>query len=347
LNWGAISNASIAVLNGGQFNQQGVGAPGSVTASPTTTTTYTLTATCSNGGGTRTNSVTVNVSGNPPPAACSGTPVINNFTASSTSTRPNQEVTFSWSAPTNADKLHFKGLQIDQDVPLSGSLTFNPLVTNPFKLTATCTASGKSVEQTITVTVIPWCTGTPGIDSFTASPTTISSGQAASLHWQGISNGIHLMIFASGEAAPIVETFAPLAPSGSIPVSPAVTTTYTLQLECTGGGNQISREATVTVSNALPACAGDIGNFVFDGSSASVRDAQFLTIKPGESVALEWSAITNVDKVHFFGGGFDDDVSNPGIRIVTPSVKTTYDLTASCSANGNSIHGSVTVDVKP
>ncbi len=345
LNWGAVSNASIAVLNGGQFSNQGVGAPGSINASPTSTTTYTLTATCNNGGGTRSNSVTVTVSVTTA-GACSGTPVINNFTASSTNVRPNEHLAFSWNTPTNADKMHFKGPGFDEDVPLvAGGVFFNPLATNPYTLTATCTASGKSVEQTITVTVTPWCTGTPNIGSFFATQTTLSPGQSASLRWDGISNAQHLMIFASGEDLPFVETFAPLASSGSVPISPAATTTYQLRLLC--GGAQIARQVTVTVSNAPPACSGDIGNFFFNGTSNTVSDAQLLTIKPGESVALEWGTITNADRIRFTGGGFDDDVGAPGIRIVTPNSKTTYDLTASCSANGNSIHGSVTVDVKP
>ncbi|HZQ10972.1 MAG TPA: NBR1-Ig-like domain-containing protein [Anaerolineae bacterium] len=64
LSWSAITNASAAFLDGGEFSNQGVETPGNRTVSPNSTTNYTLTAVCNNSGQTRQHSVTINVNAN-------------------------------------------------------------------------------------------------------------------------------------------------------------------------------------------------------------------------------------------------------------------------------------------
>ncbi len=61
LSWGAVTNASEVRLDGGEFSNEGVAAPGNRTVSPNATTQYTLTAKCNNSGQTRAKSVTVTV----------------------------------------------------------------------------------------------------------------------------------------------------------------------------------------------------------------------------------------------------------------------------------------------
>lgn len=61
LSWNAVTNASEVRLDGGEFSNEGVAAPGNRVVSPNATTTYTLKAKCNNGGGTRDKSVKVNV----------------------------------------------------------------------------------------------------------------------------------------------------------------------------------------------------------------------------------------------------------------------------------------------
>ncbi len=61
LSWGAVNNASEVRLDGGEFNNEGVAAPGNVVVSPNTTTNYKLTAKCSNGGQTRDHTQTITV----------------------------------------------------------------------------------------------------------------------------------------------------------------------------------------------------------------------------------------------------------------------------------------------
>ncbi len=64
LSWSAITNASAAFLDGGEFSNQGVETPGNRTVSPNSTTHYTLTAVCNNSGQTRQHSVTITVNAN-------------------------------------------------------------------------------------------------------------------------------------------------------------------------------------------------------------------------------------------------------------------------------------------
>lgn len=61
LSWGAVNNASEVRLDGGEFSNEGVAAPGNRTISPNATTQYNLKAICNNSGQSRTKSVTVTV----------------------------------------------------------------------------------------------------------------------------------------------------------------------------------------------------------------------------------------------------------------------------------------------
>ena len=85
----------------------------------------------------------------------------------------------------------------------------------------------------------------PVINSFTASPETISSGQTATLSWN-----------VSGAATVTIEpVVGGVAPSGTTPVSPATTTTYTL----TATNDDLSTTSSITVavtSTVTPAATG-------------------------------------------------------------------------------------------
>lgn len=155
LNWGAVTNASIVSLNGGEFSNEGVGAPGSKNTSPTKTTTYTLTATCTNGG-TRTKSVQVTVNGNPPPAACSN-PTIGSFSVTPTSLGMGGSVTVKWSGVTGADKitLSYDGVPfINEQVGQSGSKKYTLAGSGAFRLEAVCSSLAQAVAKQVDVIVI-------------------------------------------------------------------------------------------------------------------------------------------------------------------------------------------------
>ncbi len=152
LSWGAITNATSAMID------QGVGGPALSGGtfgplSPTTTTTFTLTATgC---GGTTMVQVTVVVNPAQPssaqPAVCPGPPVIASFGANPSTITAGQSSTLSWGAVTNATSA-----VIDPDVGgvgTPGSTTVNPGMTRTYTLTAT--GCGGSTKKQVTITVNP------------------------------------------------------------------------------------------------------------------------------------------------------------------------------------------------
>ena len=99
-------------------------------------------------------------------------------------------------------------------------------------------SGGLSDTQTFTVTVT---VNAPLIESFTANPETIESGQSTTLSWE-INNAISASIDQGiGDIDPV---------SGSITVTPDQSTTYTLT--ATNPGGETTATVTVTVSSNLP-----------------------------------------------------------------------------------------------
>ncbi len=145
LSWGAVTGAESAEIDQGVG---GVETPGSRVVNPTTTTTYTMTAKC--GANTKTARVTITVaSSTPTPSACSGTPNIAAFTASTSAITLGAAATLSWGAVTNAD-----AVEIDQGiggVATPGSTSVTPATTTTYTLTAKCGAASATRQVTITV----------------------------------------------------------------------------------------------------------------------------------------------------------------------------------------------------
>ena len=132
------------------------GESGSVTRSPTTTTTFELVALCRTTGQSAIKQLTITVSGGGG-AACSGQPSISSFTASATTIKAGQSVTFNWGAVTNADQVIF-----DNPAPTGGgsvtapgTITLSPTTSTTYNLIATCTLNGSFSAKSITVTVTP------------------------------------------------------------------------------------------------------------------------------------------------------------------------------------------------
>jgi hypothetical protein len=86
-------------------------------------------------------------------------------------------------------------------------------------------------------TVLPFG-GVPTINSFTASPTTISEGSSSELGWS-VSNATALIVD---------QGIGSISAAGSSTVTPAVTTTYTLTAVNAAGA--ITKTVTVTVNSA-------------------------------------------------------------------------------------------------
>jgi hypothetical protein len=194
LSW-TTANATTVTIDHGVGS---VGATGSAVVSPAATTTYTLTATNFTGSVSAQATVTVIV---PPPTVVFGVAPGTIISGSSS--------TLSWST-TNASTV-----TIDQgigSVASSGSRPVNPTATTTYTLTA-----GNSAGSTIATTTL---TVTPPLPTATlsVSPTSLTTGQSATLTWT-TSGAVSLSID---------QGIGTVAASGSQIVSPAGTTTYTL-----------------------------------------------------------------------------------------------------------------------
>jgi PKD repeat protein len=292
LSWTSANATSITIDNG--VGSQPLS--GSTSVSPASTITYTLTAT--GPGGTTTKTATVTVS-NPPPTAT--------FSASPTTINAGQSSTLTWTT-TNATTV-----SIDNGVgskPVNGSTSVSPSGTTTYTLTAT--GPGGPITKTATVTV----NQPPPTINFTAQPSTIASGQTSSLIWN-TTNATTVTISNGVGSQPT---------SGSISVSPTVTTTYILT--AIGPGGSLTSQATVTISPA---------------PSISFY-ADSFSIKTGQSTILRWNVTgaTSITLDQGFG-----DVPAVGSVPVTPLVTTTYHLTATNSAGNSSASTTITVTAPP
>ena len=88
------------------------------------------------------------------------------------------------------------------------------------------------------------CPFTPAIESFTASPTTITAGQSATLNWGAV---------IGAEMAEIDNDIGGVSTPGSIVVNPTTTTTYTLTATC--GDKSRTAQVTINVNAAAPPAA--------------------------------------------------------------------------------------------
>jgi len=183
----------------------------------------------------------------------------------------------------------------------------------------------------IMISLLSACDGVPPgadspiISSFTASSTSITSGESVTLSWSttnassaSIDNGI-------GSVA---------VPSGSVTVSPITTTTYILTASNSSGSS--TDTVTITV-NSLPGSP-VIHFFTADKTS----------IHKGESVTLSWQT-TDADEVYLEHSSLSDAgskaVALTGSESVSPDETTTYYLTAvnSIGSNINTITVTVTI----
>ncbi len=162
----SITGATSASISPGSINVNATS--GSQQVSPGTTTTYTLTTT--NASGSSTSQVTVTV-------GVAGQPVINSFTANPITINAGQTSTLTWII-TNATSASINQ-SINTINATSGTYTVTPAATITYTLTATNSVGSATATATVTVGV----TGIPVITSFTANPTTVTSGGASTLSW--------------------------------------------------------------------------------------------------------------------------------------------------------------------
>jgi len=211
LSWTTTDAADISIDNG----VGSVAASGAVSVSPTATTTYTLNA---NGvGGSMAKQVTLTVT---PPK-----PQIT-FTAFPRTIGEGEHATLSWSV------LNAGSVSIDHgigDRPTPGSASVSPTATTTYRLTATGPGGTSTAQVTIMVLPAP-------VISFSATPSTITRGNASTLVW-AVADATSVMID-NGVGAQ--------APNGALEIRPIETTTYLLT--ATGPGGIRLAQTTVTVN---------------------------------------------------------------------------------------------------
>lgn len=244
LTW-TVSGATSVSIDQGIGN---VALSGTRAVAPTTTTVYTLTASSPIGSVTATTQVIVTGVTPPPPT---GLPVINYFTATPNNITLGSSVTLSWNV-TNATTV-----SIDNgvgNVAASGSSIILPVATTTFTLTASNAAGSVTANTAVIVSgVSPPPSGLPIINYFTASPPIIPSGSSATLSWD----------VSYATSVTIDNGIGTVASSGSMPVSPVSTITYTLTatnaygwrsqtvpILVTGGGPTVSYDFVQQASTA-------------------------------------------------------------------------------------------------
>jgi len=110
-------------------------------------------------------------------------------------------------------------------------------ITDDTTYTISCSGDGGSAVDSTQITILP--PGIPTVDSFTASPSTITEGESLTLAWSSIgANSCTGTNFSTGGAV-----------SGSVTVSPTASLTYSIV--CTGdGGSSPSSSVPVTVNES-------------------------------------------------------------------------------------------------
>jgi hypothetical protein len=185
-----------------------------------------------------------NLSGIVTPAAQA--PVINSFDANPSNITSGESSTLSWSTTGAVTASIDQGIG---SVAVSGSRAVMPNTTTLYKLTAT-NSTGTSITATTQVIVSGTSTpptpgGKPVINYFTASPSPIYAGNSAKLSWD-VSNATSVNI---DHGVGNVDS------AGSIAVSPATSTTFTLTAT-NGKGDSIGTTAViVTGMPSLPSFA--------------------------------------------------------------------------------------------
>jgi hypothetical protein len=204
------------------------------------------------------------VSNTPHPVPPSGNaPTISSFGANPSTITSGSSATLSWST-SGATAISISPGNFTSSQP-SGSTSVSPTTTTTYTLTAT-NAAGSSTQQ-ITITVNS-SSSKPTINSFSANPTTISSGSSSTLSWSA--TGATSIALTPG-------TFTSSNASGSTSVSPTATTTYTLTATNSSGSTTAAAQVTVSSGSSggpltinTSSCPGGTQGSAYAGCTISV-----------------------------------------------------------------------------
>ncbi|MCJ7433938.1 MAG: hypothetical protein MUO77_10660 [Anaerolineales bacterium] len=163
------------------------------------------------------------------------------------------------------------------------------------------------------------CAGSPVITSFSATPTTITAGQSATLSWGKVTNGANGTFVNSVVLDP---GFGEVGSPGSRVVNPSTTTTYTLK--GTGCGGTITKQVTVVVNS---------GSSVQSGVDLALTDLFSQSLPKGDVYAR----VTNHGPA---------SLSNAKVDLKCTVDKTDYSTGVKTSV-AKSYPASITLDLKP
>ena len=285
---------------------------GSSVVSPIVNTEYVLVATNADGDVTERRTVRV--------VACD-LPTIDSFAADPTSIVRGSSSVLSWTTTDATDVSINKGVGAVLVDSAAGGKSVSPNASITYTLTATNSCGSRTAQVIVTVTdpVV--------IDTFRATPGTITIGGSTSLSWTTTGAAI----------VSIDEGVGDQAADGSADVSPTVDTTYILTAykNADKSGLKITRTVKVTV------------NPLSDPPTIDTFTSALRTITAGGSTSLTWTT-SNAAEVRLDGVIVSADNLFPG-KSVSPGDTTTYTLKAYESANrgGRSDTATVRIVVNP
>jgi hypothetical protein len=171
----------------------------------------------------------------------------------------------------------------------------------------------------------------PAINSFNASPASISAGESSSLSWT----------VTSASTVSIDQGIGNVALTGTRAVAPAATTVYTLTASNSAG--------SVTATTQVIVAGTQVPTPTPTPTPASLPAVDYFMANPpailaGGSTTLGWS-VSNATSVTIDNG--IGSVGSAGTTVVSPAASTNYTLTATNAAGWTSVTVTVVVGAAP
>ena len=181
------------------------------------------------------------------PGTAAQAPIISSFTAAPSSVRRGDLTTLTWRTA-NAASVSItpeSEREDGQPLPVSGRTTGLPLATTTYTLTAT--GPGGSTSALLTVAV----TDPPTSVSIVVTPETVIAGETATLRW-----------YSQNAESVTISGVGTVAPSGTMQVSPATSTTYTATAsDASGATTSASADVSIILTRPdRPARNGGLSN---------------------------------------------------------------------------------------
>ena len=244
-------------------------------------------------------------------SGCTGTPTISSFYVNPSTIQPGETAVLSWGMVYGAERAILMAPGQKTGVATPGEMSVQPDHTTTYTLEAACGKTKVRSQVTVNV-VVPPCSGSPAISSFTAEPMIIEPGQTSKLSW-GLVGNAEIAVLVTPEGKEGVGT------PGERVVQPGRTTTYLLEAFC---GNEVTtRYITVAVQGAHD-CRGT--------PKISYFYAAPSVIKRGASSSLEYGLVSNASGAYLRGPAGIIGIATPGQTTVQPDKTSLYRLYAVC-----------------